>query len=451
MKISLVWSANAGKSTLFNRLVGQFRTIVTDIPGTTVDIVTEKTHIDQLGNVIVQDSPWLMSFEEEIPYLTKNITTGNVILFVIDWKKEFTSKEEFIKNLIIQNNKKSSTIIVVNKLDKAVYDWRYHQFCADFWALWFEYVVGISAKSGYNIEELIYTIKLIKESQQPIKKIKEKNIELKCAIVGKPNAGKSTLLNYFAGEDISKVSEVSWTTRDYLIAETDYNGLSVRFFDTSWVRKFTKMLPLEKIAYEKTLTMLKFVRPFVIFLIDGVESITHRDMTLIQEINKFHLPVIIWVNKIDLLDDKTIKWVLQTIKNFLNFASYIEIVPLSWKRWDNVKKLFDKIKKSVKRINQRIPTSELNKIISRAYIQNPPRFPKNKVCKIYYGSQVDNNPPHFVFFINDNKKANFAFIKWIENVIRKNYDFTNIPIKISFKDKQQQSEQTAQTQQTNEQ
>lgn len=253
------------------------------------------------------------------------------------------------------------------------------------------------------------------------------------AIIGKPNAGKSTLLNTLIGKPLAKVENIPGTTRDYVTGEFILNKKKYKVYDTAGIRKKGSVHGIEKIANDKTLDMLKFIRPIILFIVDGTEGISHRDMTLIQEINNLALPMIICLNKIDLLDNKQLKFLNKQSEAILDFAKYMPIFPISALTKKGVKEIFTVVSKMKKEAEKRIETGQLNDIIGKEFISRPPRFPKNKTCKIMYITQVDINAPTFLVFVNHKERANFAFKRRIENSIRKHFDFMGTPIVIRFK------------------
>lgn len=181
--------------------------------------------------------------------------------------------------------------------------------------------------------------------------------------------------------------------------------------------------------------MLKYKRPIILFLVDGIEGISHRDMTLIQEINNLALPMILCVNKVDLLDAKHQKLLVAKTKAMMDFAKYIHVFPISAKTKKGIKEIFEVLSNVKKEAEKRIDTSELNDIVGKEFISRPPRFPKNKVCKILYITQIDINAPTFIAFVNHKARANFAFKRRLENTIRSHFGFMGTPIIIRFKER----------------
>lgn len=239
-----------------------------------------------------------------------------------------TAREELIKLEIIKAGKKNQTVLVANKMEGNFGSRKYDQAIAPFYEVGFDKVIGISAKNADNLDLVSDVIHDAARAQPKVVYEVDPNI-VNIAIVGKPNAGKSSLLNLLIGKELSKVEDKDGTTLDYVIGEKTIGGTTYKFFDTLGMRKKSMMHGLEKIAYDKTSSMLRFVKPLVIFMIDVSKSITHRDMTLLREMTDMHVPLIIAINKVDLIDEKALKKQLQLIHNTLDFATYIPIVSLS--------------------------------------------------------------------------------------------------------------------------
>lgn len=451
MQIWLVGSTNVGKSTLFNRLINQFRAIVTDIPGTTIDILYHTVTFGELDEVVFADSPGLLEFNDERPFIQKIIDESDLVLFIVDDVVGITAKEQHILEYIQKKQKKSQTILIVNKLDKKRKESETELALSDYYSLWFNEVIGVSAKTKRNLAQLKDL--LIKKKYLLEKKLSESTIDsepqksintvdkwIPIAILGKPNAGKSTLLNTLVGKQLSKVENIPGTTRDYVMGSFTLNKKTYTIYDTAGIKKQTTMHVIEKIAYKKTMDMLEFVRPVVIFVIDATLGVSHRDMTLLEEINRLALPIIFALNKSDLLSKKQIENMIKSTQRMMSFAKYIPILPISALTGEWTKEFFAFVHALRKESEKRISTTELNKIISTEYFERPPRFPKNKLCKIMYITQVDINAPTFLVFVNHKTRANFSFKKWIDNSIRKHFGFVWVPLVIRFKDRKEGNE-----------
>lgn len=437
-QIWLVWATNVWKSTLFNRLIWQFRAIVTDIPGTTTDIIFHDIHVDKIGDVRFADSPGLIEFEEERSYITKIIDDSDLVFFVIDDSVWITAKEQKIYWYIMDANKRKKTVLIVNKLDINYKSNEIDLAVSDYYDLWIEKIIWVSAKKELNITEVEdFIIGYFKDKDGKTENVKKDN-PIWIAIIWKPNVWKSTLLNTLVWKKLSKVEDYLWTTRDYITWEFQLEWKKYKIYDTAWIRKKWSIHGIEKIAYDKIKWMLEYARPAVVFMIDWVEWVTHRDMTLLSEINNLALPIIFAVNKMDLLDSTQKKIIQKKVQWHLDFAKYIPIVPIVATEWTWVKQMINMVSNIKKEAEKRIDTNELNKTINNEMLQRPPRFPKNKICKMYYITQVDINAPTFLAFVNKKERANFAFKKWIENSIRKNFGFVGTPIVIRFKERNEE-------------
>ena len=243
------------------------------------------------------------------------------------------------------------------------------------------------------------------------------------------------MLNTLVGENLAIVSDVSGTTRDYVAGEFEYKGKKFIAYDTAGINKKGKVHGIEKIAYDKTLAMLEYTRPVVIFMVDCTQGITHRDMTLLQEIHRLSLPIIFALNKVDQVNPKGINAMIQNTQTYLEFAKYIPIVPMCALKGDGIEDVMRMVAMLQKENMKRITTRELNKALQLDMIQRPPRFPKNKICKILYATQIAVDAPTFIVFVNHKSRVNFSFKKRVENVIRKNFGFIGVPIVIKYRNR----------------
>ncbi|MDD2537388.1 MAG: ribosome biogenesis GTPase Der [Candidatus Absconditabacteria bacterium] len=438
MKIGLVGSTNVGKSTLFNRLIGQFRAIVTDIPGTTTDIIKHKLHLENGGVLQFFDSPGLLDFTDELPYISKIVQDSDFLLFLVDDSVGVTAKEQHILELIRSEEKQDKTLLIINKLDVK---WKEHQYdlaVADYYDLGIPNIIGISAKLENNLSEIEDALmKIYKQRKQEHpdggEEVEEERIGL--AIIGKPNAGKSTLLNTLVKEELAKVEDTAGTTRDYLAGDFEWRGKKFTAFDTAGIRKKGSIHGIEKIAYDKTKAMLEYTRPIVVFMVDCTQGITHRDMTLLQEIHTLALPIIFALNKADLVNPKGLEAMLRNAQSYLEFAKYIPIVTMTALEGRGVEEVMKMVGKLQQENTKRIQTRELNKAVQQEMIMRPPRFPKNKIVKILYATQIAVDAPTFVIFVNHKSRVNFAFKKWLENTIRRHFGFVGVPIVVKYRNR----------------
>lgn len=335
MKIGLVGATNVGKSTLFNRLLGSYRAIVTDIHGTTRELLRDRSILEELTGVEIIDSPGLDNFDAEIPYIQKIIDEADILLFVIDGRKGMTAKEEKINEMILVSGRKEKTIAVINKLEGNFVEKKYTLAMADYYGLGYTETIGISAKHGENLDSLLDEIHVIakkyklRDQKTSSQQLAANHNEINIAIVGKPNAGKSSLLNHLAKEKVAHVDEKPGTTLDYIVTDITIGSQTFRMYDTAGIRRGAKAAQLEKIAWEKTFKMIEFVRPIVVMMIDITESITHMDMKIIGDMIRHNVPIVLVLNKIDLVDKKELEQKMALIMKYLEMAKWIPIIPIS--------------------------------------------------------------------------------------------------------------------------
>lgn len=437
MRIWLVWATNVWKSTLFNRLIGQFRAIVTDIPGTTTDIIQHKVQTDNWTYTFF-DSPGLLDFTEELEYIEQIIKESDLLLFLIDDSVWITAKEHHILELIRKEKKQDTTILIINKLDIKRKESETEMAISDYYALGLSSVIGVSAKKERNLSTIENHINSFYNKWKKTHKDEEESVEpfrIWLAILWKPNAGKSTLLNTLVWKPLAKVADIAWTTRDYVAGNFSWKGRDYVAYDTAWIKKRWKIHWIEKIAYDKTKAMLEFVRPVVIFMVDCTQWITHRDMTLLQEVHQLALPMIFVLNKVDQVNPKAVDAMIKNTQTYLDFAKYLPIVPMIAIKWEWIDDVMKFVSILQKENTKRIATRDLNEALQHEMIQRPPRFPKNKICKILYATQIAVDAPTFIVFVNHKARANFAFKKWVENSIRKNFGFVGVPIVIKYRNR----------------
>ena len=437
MKIWLVWATNVWKSTLFNRLIGQFRAIVTDIPWTTTDIIQHKVETDNWVYTFF-DSPGLLDFTEELEYIEQIIKESDLLLFLIDDSVWITAKEHHILELIRKEKKQDTTILIINKLDIKRKESETEMAISDYYTLGLSSVIGVSAKKERNLSTIESQINSFYNKRKKTHKDEEESVEpfrIWLAILWKPNAGKSTLLNTLVWKPLAKVADVAWTTRDYVAGNFSRKGRDYVAYDTAGIKKRWKIHWIEKIAYDKTKAMLEFVRPVVIFMEDCTQWITHRDMTLLQEVHQLALPMIFVLNKVDQVNPKAVDAMIKNTQTYLDFAKYLPIVPMIAIKWEGIDDVMKFVSILQKENTKRIATRDLNEALQHEMIQRPPRFPKNKICKILYATQIAVDAPTFIVFVNHKARANFAFKKRVENSIRKNFWFIWVPIVIKYRNR----------------
>lgn len=389
------------------------------------------------------DSPGLLDFSDEMKFLSEVVQEADILLFVVDGKQEMWSKEQEIHQMICKAGKFGRTIMVVNKLDGKIYTAEREWLIAPWYALGYERVCGVSVEQHEGMEMLFEEIDLLRKEikieeatdEEEDAAIERDNKLIHLAIIWRPNAGKSTLLNKLIGEEISYVSDIPGTTLDYLVAQFARKQHTIQLYDTAGIRKKGKTVGLERIAYAKTKSLMEYRHPITIVLIDLEEWLTKRDASLIQEFSEISGPMIVAVNKIDLFAQQDAAVKIKQLQQAVKIPSWIPIVPISWKNAIALPKLMNTVLQVHRAWTERINTGELNSVVTRAWLTKPPRFPKNKMVKWKYITQIKAAPPTFMVSVNDKSNANFSFHSRLEKVIREWFWFIGCPIRLELREK----------------
>lgn len=429
--VALVGRPNVGKSTLFNRLVGAKISIIEDTPGITRDRVYGKVqfldhtfHLIDTGGIDFSN----MSFNEEIKIQASlAIDEADVVVFVVDAKEGVTANDRFIRDMLRKSNKK--VIVAVNKVDSKVSKDNLY----DFYELGFEKLFPISGEQNIGIYDLLEEI--TKDFKEGTEEYSENTI--KFCVIGRPNVGKSSLVNALLNEDRVIVSNVAGTTRDAIDTPFTYHGDSFVVIDTAGMRKRGKIY--ENVEKYSLLRSLKAIdRSDVAVLVLNIEEgIIEHDKHIAGYALEAGKPIIIVVNKWDTVEDKEekIKHFTKEIRNQFPFMSYAPIVFLSALTKKRIHTLMPEILKVYQNSHKEIKTSVLNDIISDAYTLNPPPSYKGKRLKIYFSTQVQTCPPTFQIQVNSKGLIHFSYERYLENKIRESFDFEGTPIVLQFKNK----------------
>ena len=421
--IAIVGRPNVGKSTLFNRLIGQRRSIVTDEPGITRDRIYGTTRWSGRSFEIVDTGGIVPGDETEIPRKIVEqaqvaIDQASLILLVVDGRTAIAAPDQELARLLRRAGK--TVFLIVNKIDSG----KQNADTAEFFRLGFRDVFPVSAEHGRGITELLdqVAISLPVEEEQG-----ETPEEIRVAIIGRPNVGKSTLLNRLVGEDRSMVSPVAGTTRDAVDSVVEHEGKAFRFIDTAGIRRKGKTeLKAEKLSVVMARRHLE-QSDVALLIIDGGQGVTAIDAHIGGYAHEAHRSVIIVVNKWDVVQKShTITADFEKdIREKLKFLSFAPIVFISAKSGQRIQKLYGVIKDVYASRFQRVPTSELNELF-RAETFGRGGLPAD--VKIRYIAQVKTNPPTFVMFSNKVSKLHFSFERFVENRIRQKFPFTGTPI-----------------------
>lgn len=432
--VAVVGRPNVGKSTLFNALAGRRISIVKDTPGITRDRIyadvtwlnKQFTLIDTGG--IEPDSKDVILSQMRAQAQTA-IDTADVILFMVDVKQGLVDADAKVADMLRRSQK--PVILVVNKVDS------FEKYMADvyeFYNLGIGEPYAISAANQMGIGDLLD--ELIAHFGD-CEEIEEEEDVVKVAIVGKPNVGKSSLINKMLGENRLIVSDIAGTTRDAVDTPVTHNGKDYIFIDTAGLRRKNKVKEdLEHYMIVRTVGAVERA-DVVILLIDAVEGVTEQDAKIAGIAHERGKAVIIAVNKWDAIekDNKTVNQYSARIRNVLSYMPYAEITFISAITGQRLPKLYDLIDIVHENHAMRISTGVLNEIMSEAVALQQPPSDKGKRLRLYYITQVGVKPPTFVIFVNDKELMHFSYTRYIENQIRAAFGFKGTPLKFIIRER----------------
>lgn len=444
--VALVGRPNVGKSTLFNRLIGQRKAVTSDIAGTTRDRIFGECDwrgrvfdvVDTGGIEIMQvNDPKEQAtalegskgFVEEIrqqAFLA--IEEADVVVFVVDILDGLTAADEEIAAILRRSDK--PMVIAANKGDNQA---RLNE-AVDFYSLGIGQVIGISALHGLGTGDLMDAVWEVLPPTPEFDPDAE-DTSLKIAIVGRPNVGKSSTLNRLLGEERVIVSPIAGTTRDAVDTKITYHNDTITLIDTAGIRRRGKIDPgLEKYSVLRALKAIQRA-DIALLLIDAVEGITVQDQHIAGMILDELKSVVVVVNKWDAIikDDSTMVEFEKKLREELNFMPYVPILFISAKTGQRIHKILETSVLVYEERLRRIPTAELNRIVREAMTRHAPTSRQPRKLKIFYGSQVKVDPPTFLFHINDHDLLHYTYERYLENCIRHEYPFTGTPIRLSFR------------------
>ncbi|KMT21426.1 ribosome biogenesis GTPase Der [Clostridium cylindrosporum] len=431
--VAVVGRPNVGKSTLFNKLAGDRISIVEDTPGVTrdriyaeVEWLTHKfTLIDTGGiepdseDIIVKQ----MRRQAEIA-----IETADVIVFIVDGREGIVAADYEVATML--RKCKKPVELVVNKLDNISLEENKYEF----YNLGIGDPIAISASQGLGLGDMLDEIvENFNTSDDSV----ENETDIKVAIIGKPNAGKSSLLNNLSGEERAIVSDVPGTTRDAIDSYVQFGEEKFLFIDTAGIRRKSKVSEeVERYSVLRAITSIERADVCVI-MIDATKGVTEQDEKIAGLAHEAGRASVIVVNKWDLIEknDKTMNEFTDKVRCDLAFMPYAPIVFISAKTGQRVNKLIDVIKFVAEKHNMRIKTGVLNEVISEAVMMKQPPVEKGKPLKIYYVTQVSTKPPTFVFFVNYTNIVHFSYQRYLENQLRQHFGLEGTPIKIIYREK----------------
>lgn len=432
--VAVVGRPNVGKSTLFNALAGENISIVKDTPGITRDrIYADVTWLERsftmidTGGIEPDSRDIILSQMRSQAQIA--IDTADVIIFLVDVKQGLQDADAKVADMLRRSAK--PVVLVVNKVDS------FQKYMADvyeFYNLGIGDPIPISAANRMGIGDMLeIVVSHFPESDED----EEEDERPRIAIVGKPNVGKSSLINKLLGEDRLIVSDIAGTTRDAVDTEITYNGKEYVFIDTAGLRRKNKIKEeLEKYMIVRTVSAVERAE-VVVLVIDASEGVTEQDAKIAGVAHDRGKAVIIVVNKWDAVekDDKTIYRFTEKVRNTLSFMPYAEILFVSAKTGQRLPKLFETIDMVSENHAMRVATGVLNEIMSEAVAMQQPPSDKGKRLRLYYITQVAVKPPTFVIFVNDKELMHFSYTRYIENQIRETFGFKGTPLKFIIRER----------------
>lgn len=434
--LAIVGRPNVGKSTLFNTLAGEKISIVEDHPGVTRDrIYADVTWLNHSFSMIDTGGIEMDSKDKMLKHMREQadiaIDTADVILFLVDVRQGLVDADFKVADMLRKSGK--PVILVVNKVDNFE---KYMPDVYEFYNLGIGDPHPISAASKLGIGDMLDAVMELFD----LEKIEEEEDDRpKIAIVGKPNAGKSSLINNLLGENRVIVSDVAGTTRDAIDTEIVYNGTEYVFIDTAGLRRKSKIKEnIERYSIIRTVAAIER-SDVVILMIDATEGVSEQDAKIAGIAHDRGRGLIIAVNKWDAIekDNHTVKEYTKKVRDILSFVPYAEIIFISALTGQRTKKIFELLETVIENHAMRIQTGVLNEILMEAVALQQPPSDKGKRLKLFYMTQVSTKPPTFVLFVNKKELMHFSYQRYIENRIRDTFGFMGTPIRIFIRERKE--------------
>lgn len=424
--VAIVGRANVGKSTLFNRIIGERVSIVEDVPGVTRDRIyakaswhTKEFRIIDTGGIELKNA----DFTEQVKTQAEiAIEEADVIIFVVNGREGLTSEDNFVARMLQKSGK--PVLLAVNKID----DVAFRDNIYDFYSLGIGEPIPVSSAHGIGVGDLLdEVIRVLPDEEDEFEED-----EIKVSIIGRPNVGKSSLTNAILGEDRVIVSNIEGTTRDAIDTAFEKDGYKYRIIDTAGMRKKGKVY--ENIEKYSVLRALKAVEQsdVILCVVDGERGIIEQDKHVAGYAHELGKSVVLVVNKWDAVtkDEKTMAKMEKNLREQFKYLDYARIAFVSALKKQRINTLFDLIVEAYMNAHKRVTTSVLNDVIVDAQAMNPTTTFEGGRLKIYYANQVAVQPPTFVLFVNDPKFMHFSYKRYLENCLRDRFGFEGTPIHI---------------------
>lgn len=451
--VAIVGRPNVGKSTLFNRLVGERMAVTHDIPGTTRDRLQSETywngvsfHIVDTGGIEVyqpkgvrDESPLAEGSKEFVSEIRTQallaINEADAIILAVDNQQGITAADEAIAEILRRSDK--PVIVAANKADTR----GHHTDALDFYALGLGTVVPISAIHGLGVGDMLdEVVEALKANIVDFDDSEDEN--LKIAIVGRPNAGKSTLLNKLIGQERSIVSEIAGTTRDAIDTTIRWHGEDVTLIDTAGIRRRGRIEPgVEKFSVIRAMNAIERA-DVAVLVVDGELGVTEQDEHIAGYVLDAYKGIVIVINKWDAVekDTQAMQEFTKIVRDRLHFIPWAPIVFISALTGQRIHTVLETAHAVWQNRFIRVPTSEFNQLLRDAVEKHPPASKGQRRLKILYGSQVRTEPPIFLLHVNDRKLMHFTYERYLENQIRERYPFEGTPIRISVRERRRKDQ-----------
>lgn len=435
--VAIVGRPNTGKSTFFNKICGKRISIVDDLPGVTRDRIYADAEWCGHGFTMVDTGGLDAASEDTFQKAIKTqaeiaIDLADVIVFVVDGMSGIVPADYEVAELLRKTNK--NVVLVVNKLDKFEVDKTY-----DFYALGLGEPYPISCAQSKGLGEVLDAVVSYFPNRY---NLEEENKVIKIAVVGRPNAGKSSIVNRILGEDRVLVSNVAGTTRDAIDSNFRYNGRDYTIIDTAGMRRQRSVLKESVEGYSVIRSLEAIKRADIVLIVfDASEEISEQDVRIAGFVHEENKPSIVVMNKWDLIekDGNTINDYQKMLADKLAFMGYFKPLFLSAKTGKRLEKIMPTINEVCENASRRITTGTLNEIIQKAILAQEPPSKKGKRLKIMYSTQAETNPPTFVVFVNDATLLHFSYERFLENRLRAAVNFEGTPIKLIFKNRKEEA------------
>ena len=433
--IAIVGRPNVGKSTLFNRLAGRRIALVDDMPGVTRDrIYAPLSWTGQVWNII-DTGGFEPETEDDILRHMRTQTEiamaeADLVLFLLDGKDGITPADHEVAQAL--RVKRKPVIYAVNKVDGPGHEDR----LADFFELGAERLFGVSAEHGYGVDELLDHLKEVLPGAPESERWEEdEGAQTRVAVVGKPNVGKSTLINALLGEERLLVHDAPGTTRDAVDTPKTINGRDYLFVDTAGMRRKSRIdTRLERFSVMRALRGLERCH-VALLVMDAREGVVDQDQKLAELAADRGRALILLFNKWDLVEDKEQRRLEleEQVKDKMPHVSFAPVITISATERTRVSKIVGMVEQVVVEYNKRIGTGELNRMVEKWTSDNPPPTPGGKQIRVYYATQSGVRPPSFVFFVNRSDKVPAHYERYLLNRIRDSFSFTGCPVRIRFR------------------